>query len=262
MPLVSIIIPSFNSEDFISQTINSIINQTYSNWELLITDDYSKDETVNIVENYIKIDNRIKLYKFKKNLGSALARNNSIEHSKGTYIAFCDSDDFWDKNKLNHHVKFHQEKKVLFSFTNMRIVNEKGIVILKRQPVVRSKVNYKSLLKNNYIPTSTVLINKALLCKYKFPNFRKKQDYILWLHILNNESIEAYLLDNCLTSYRKHKNQITNNKLKLITLHFSILRKTQDLSIFKSFVYTLSWGTFGFYKHFLKKNNDKKNNTF
>ena len=252
-PLISIITPSYNSESFISQTIDSVIRQTYTNWELLITDDCSTDNTIEIVESYIKNDSRIKLFKLEKNSGSAIARNNSIKHSKGIYVSFCDSDDLWDENKLNYHVKFHQEKKVLFSFTNMRIVNEKEIVILKRQSVIKSKVNYKSLLKNNYIPTSTVLINKALLSKYDFPNFRKKQDYILWLNILNNESIEAYLLDNCLTTYRKHKNQITNNKLKLIPLHFTILRQTQDLNVFNSFMYTLSWGAFGFYKHFLKK---------
>ena len=238
MPLVSIITPSYNSEDFISQTINSIINQTYTNWELLITDDCSTDETVAVITKYIFLDKRIKLYKLKNNLGSATARNNSISFSKGLFIAFCDSDDFWDKDKLEIHVKFHQEKKVSFSFTNMRIVNEKGVIILKRQSIVKSKVNYKSLLKNNYVPTSTVLINKSLLSEYKFPNYKTKQDYVFWLNILKNESIEAYLLDDCLTSYRKHKNQITNNKFKLIPLHFNILRRTQNLSLFKSFLYT------------------------
>ena len=122
----------------------------------------------------------------------------------------------------------------------MRIANNEGLIILKRQTIIKSKVNYNSLLTNNYIPTSTVLINKTLVSKYKFPNYRKKQDYILWLEILKKESIEAYFFDNCLTTYRKHKNQITNNKLKLIPLHFNILRKTQDLSLFKSFIYICS----------------------
>ena len=251
--LVSIITPTYNSSKYLEDTIKSIISQTYENWELLITDDCSTDETVETIKKYILLDSRIKLYKLEKNSGSALARNNSIKVSKGFFLAFCDSDDLWDKNKLENHIKFHQEKNALFSFTNMRVVNEKGSIILKRQTIIKSKVNYKSLLTNNYIPTSTVLINKAFLSKYKFPNYRKKQDYILWLEILKKESIEAYFFDNCLTTYRKHKNQITNNKLKLIPLHFNILRRTQDLSVFKSFTYTLSWGALGFYKHFLKK---------
>ena len=251
--LISIITPTYNSSKYIQDTIVSIISQTYQNWELIITDDFSTDDTVSIVNNYIQTDSRIKLYELKNNSGSALARNNSIKFSKGFYIAFCDSDDIWDSHKLENHIKFHQEKNVLFSFTNISIANDKGLIILKRQSIIKHKVNYKSLLKNNYIPTSTVLINKTLLSKYKFPDYRKKQDYILWLEILKKESIEAHFFDFCLTTYRKHKNQITNKKFKLIPLHYKILRKTQDLNIFNSFLYTLSWGVFGFYKHFLKK---------
>lgn len=250
---VSIITPTYNSSKYIEDTIKSIISQTYENWELLITDDCSIDNTVEIIKKYTLLDSRIKLYRLDKNSGSGTARNHSIKFSKGVFIAFCDSDDLWDDNKLEEHVKFHKDKRLLFSFTNMRMLNENEVIILNRQSIVKPKVNYRSLLINNYIPTSTVLINKALLNKYKFPNYRTKQDYILWLQILKNESIEAYFLDNCLTTYRKHKNQITNNKIKLIPLHFNILRKTQDLSIFMCLLYTLSWGVFGFYKHFLKK---------
>lgn len=253
MSLVSIITPTYNSSKYINKTIESILSQTYQNWELIITDDSSTDNTVSIIKSYIKIDNRIKLYELKKNSGSALARNNSIKFSKGLYIAFCDSDDTWVSYKLENHIKFHQKKSALFSFTNISVANDKGLVILKRQSIIKHKVNYMDLLINNYIPTSTVLINKTLLSKYKFQNYRKKQDYILWLEILKKESIEAHFFNFCLTTYRKHKNQITNNKFKLITLHYKVLRETQDLNIFNSFLYTLSWGVFGFYKHFLKK---------
>jgi teichuronic acid biosynthesis glycosyltransferase TuaG len=251
--LVSIITPTYNSSKYIEDTIKSIISQTYQNWELIITDDFSTDNTVSIVNNFIQTDSRIKLFELKNNLGSASARNNSIKFSKGFYIAFCDSDDTWDSHKLEKHIELHQGKNALFSFTNISVANDNGLIILKRQSIIKHKVNYKSLLINNYIPTSTVLINKNLLCKYKFPNYRKKQDYILWLEILKKESIEAHFFDFCFTTYRKHKDQITNNKFKLIPLHFNILLKTQDLSVFKCFIYTLSWGSFGFYKHFLKK---------
>ena len=251
--LVSIITPTYNSSKYIEDTIKSIISQTYMNWELIITDDCSTDETVAIIKKYILLDTRISLFILEKNSGSAITRNNSIKFSKGVFLAFCDSDDFWDKNKLEKHVKFHLEKNVLFSFTNMRIANNEGLIILKRQSIIKHKVNYKSLLKNNYIPTSTVLINKALLDKYKFQNYRKKQDYILWLEILKKESIEAHFFDFCLTTYRKHENQITKNKFKLIRHQFNVLRRKQDLSIFKCFLYTLSWGAFGFYKNKLKK---------
>ena len=171
MSLVSIITPTYNSSKYIDKTIESILSQTYQNWELIITDDFSTDDTVSIVNSYIKTDSRIKLYELKNNSGSALARNNSIKFSKGFYIAFCDSDDTWDSHKLENHIKFHQEKNALFSFTNISIANDKGLIILKRQSIIKYKVNYKSLLINNYIPTSTVLINKTLLSKYKFLNY-------------------------------------------------------------------------------------------
>ena len=250
---VSVIIPFYNSENYLEECINSVLNQTYKNFELILINDCSIDNSEKIVKSYIEKGHNIIYKKLSINSGQGICRNLGIKLANGDYITFLDSDDFWSSDKIEKHLKFHEKKELKFSFTNIKIINEKGCIILKRQTIIKSKVNYKSLLTNNYIPTSTVLINKALVSKYKFPNYRKKQDYILWLEILKKESIEAYFFDNCLTTYRKHKNQITNNKLKLIPLHFNILRRTQDLSVFKSFIYTLSWGALGFYKHFLKK---------
>ena len=114
--LVSIITPTYNSEKFISETINSVLNQTYTNWELLITDDCSTDKTVEIVESYVKKDCRIKFFSLKKNSGAAIARNNSIKNSKGRYISFLDSDDLWLKNKLELQINF-MKKGISFLVT-------------------------------------------------------------------------------------------------------------------------------------------------
>jgi len=251
---ISIIIPFYNSADYLSQCINSVLNQTYSNIELILINDCSTDNSELIVKSYLSKNlNKIIYKKVSKNLGQGLCRNLGINLSSGHYIAFLDADDYWGLNKLEKQLQFHENTNSLFSFTNMSIIDYKNKILTKRQTIIKNKVNYKTLLMNNYIPTSTVLINRGLLSEYKFPNYRTKQDYILWLNILKNESIEACFLDLSLTYYRKHNNQITKNKSKLIIQHYKILRKTQNLSILKCLFYTISWGVFGYYKHFFKK---------
>ena len=124
--LVSIITPSYNSEEFISETIISIINQTYTNWELLITDDCSKDNTVNIVKSFQENDIRIKLFILSTNGGAGLARNNSIRKAKGRFIAFCDSDDQWKKNKLEFQINSMVQNNMILSYSGYDVIGEKG----------------------------------------------------------------------------------------------------------------------------------------
>jgi len=251
--LVSVIIPFYNSKEYLDQCIRSVLNQTFRNFELILIDDCSTDDSEKIVRGFMEQDYNIIYQKLSINSGQAICRNLGIELATGTYIAFLDSDDYWSPNKLEKQLKFHTEGQCKFSFTNIQIINEKGNVLLKRQTLVKPFVNYRFLLINNYIATSTVLINRELLIEHKFPNYRKKQDYILWLNILRAESIEASFFDICLTTYRKHPGQTTNNKLKLIPLHFNLLYKTQNLNFFQSLIYTITWGVFGFYKHYLLK---------
>jgi teichuronic acid biosynthesis glycosyltransferase TuaG len=251
---ISVIVPFYNSANYLSQCITSVLNQTYLNTELILINDCSTDTSELIVKSFLtRNKNKIIYKKVPKNLGQGLCRNIGVNLSTGDYIAFLDSDDYWDINKLEKQFQFHINTDSLFSFSNMYVVNEENIVISKRQKIIKTKVNYNSLLINNYIPTSTVLINKSLLNQYQFPNYRTKQDYILWLNILREENIKACFLDLSLTYYRKHDNQVTKNKYKLIIHHYKILRKTQNLNLLKGVFYTLSWGFFGFYKHFINK---------
>lgn len=250
-PLVSVIMPLFNSEKFVVESIESVLEQKYRELELIIVDDCSTDKSVEIVTRYLN-DQRLTLIKLPENQGQGSSRNVGLKHAKGDYIAFIDSDDVWKENKLEFQLIFMQRTNCDFSYTNLAFINEFGETIKSRLSLVTNKVNYNDLLKNNYIATSTVIISKNLISKYKFPDYRKKQDYILWLEILKEEKIEAKHLDEILTLYRKHKNQTTNNKLNLITLHYKILRETQKLNIISSIYFTLTWGFLGFYKHYLK----------
>lgn len=126
--LVSIIMPSYNAALFIKDAIDSVLAQSYTNWELLITDDNSKDNSTQIIEEYAKKDSRIKLYALNKNVGAAEARNNSIKNAKGRFIAFLDSDDVWESNKLDKQLSFMIENGYAFTMTNYRIMSEKGVL--------------------------------------------------------------------------------------------------------------------------------------
>ena len=149
LPLVSVITPSYNSEEFISQTINSVINQTYSNWELLITDDCSNDLSIEIIKPFVKKDRRIKLYTLEHNSGSGVARNNSIKYAKGKYIAFCDSDDQWLPNKLEKQIAFMKENNLQFSYSSYKVCNEEdkivGSVICPKEVSFRKMLNTVSI---------------------------------------------------------------------------------------------------------------------
>lgn len=242
MPLVSIITPSYNSEDFISQTINSIINQTYTNWELLITDDCSTDETVAVITKYIFLDKRIKLYKLKNNLGSATARNNSISFSKGLFIAFCDSDDIWLPCKLDTQLQFMILNKISFCFTAYEVINDKGLPI---NILVDSKQNgfftYNNMLKKKAtLGCCTVMLKKTSFTGLlEMPNIRIGQDYAFWLKLLKNSNHFAYILPKVLSRYRISPNSISRNKFKKAKKQFFIYRKIENINFIKSIYYFL-----------------------
>jgi len=180
--LVSIITPSYNSEKFISETISSIINQTYTNWELLITDDCSKDNTINIIKSFQKNDSRIKLFILKSNGGAGLARNNSIRNAKGRYIAFCDSDDQWKIDKIEKQLGFMNRLSLKFTYSSYDVVDEFGsFKSVKEAP---KTISYKMMLNNNYVGCLTAIYDRKLLGNLYMNKIRKRQDWALWLYIM------------------------------------------------------------------------------
>lgn len=165
--LVSIITPTYNSLNYLDITIQSIINQTYKNWELLITDDCSTDGTWEKLKQYSHKDSRIKTFKLAQNSGAGVARNNSIEHAKGRFIAFCDSDDSWVPEKLEKQIKFMLDNSVPFSYTDYEIVNEHNDIIgFYSSP---AKITFKDMLKQDEIGCLTAIYDAEILGKHFMP---------------------------------------------------------------------------------------------
>ena len=233
--LVSVITPLYNGEKFIKATIESVISQSYENWEMIIVDDCSKDTGPRIVERYIEKDNRIKLVKLSENSGGAVSRNKAIEEAKGKYIAFLDSDDLWQPEKLKKQVRFMEENDYNFTYTWYEKINEKGNLLNK---IVKSKdkITYKGLLKCNQIGCLTAIYNQEKLGKIYMPLIRKRQDYALWLQILKQVDY-GYCLEENLAQYRLVKDSISSNKLNLIKYNWKLFREIESMGKLRALYY-------------------------
>lgn len=229
---VSIITPVYNSEQFIEDTINSVINQTYTNWEMILVDDCSKDNSESIIKNFIQRDSRIKYFKLEQNSGAAVARNKAIELSTGRFIAFLDSDDIWKSNKLEKQLDFMIRNNIGFSFTSYETMDEYG---KKTGNVIRAPkvVDYEYLLRNTIIGCLTVVIDKDVIGQIKMPLLRTRQDFATWLSILK-KGHKAYGIDEILSSYRLVEGSISSNKIKAAKRNWYVYRQVEKLSFIKS----------------------------
>lgn len=232
--LVSIITPTYNCSEHISETIKSIQAQTHCNWELLITDDCSTDQTTDIIVTYQKTDNRIKLFLLNNNQGAGSARNNSIKKASGRYIAFCDSDDQWKSNKLEMQLSFIIKNNLSFSFTDYDIISENN-QFLKRIKCPH-RLTYSKLLKNNYVGCLTAIYDKEKLGKMYMPMIRKRQDWVLWLNIMNKIK-HTKGLNESLSIYRRRNRSISHDKLLLIKYNWKVYRQELKFSFLMSFIY-------------------------
>ena len=229
--LVSIITPSYNSQAYISQTIESIQAQTYSHWELLITDDCSTDQTIDIIKGYQKGDSRIKLFLLYKNQGAGVARNNSIKEANGRYIAFCDSDDLWMPEKLEIQIDFIIKSKSPMIFSSYNIIKRSGDYI--KTKYARSHLTYSQMLSYNYIGCLTVLYDSKKIGKQYFPEIRKRQDYAMWLTIIK-QTKSAKGIKQPLADYRLRKGSISQNKFGLLKYNWLVYYKTQKFNMLNS----------------------------
>lgn len=229
---VSIITPSFNCAKYIGSTIRSIQAQTYRNWELLITDDCSTDNSQDIILQYSKIDPRIKLFTLEKNLGAGAARNNSIKESKGRYIAFCDSDDCWYPEKLEKQLRFMSEKNCSMVYSSYMTCNEEGettgIV------VCRNKETLSSLKKDDKIGCLTVIYDTTKVGKVFMPIIRKRQDWAMKLKVLQICRL-AYGIKEPLAYYRLRENSISRNKFSLIKYNIAVYHEVFGWNKLRSF---------------------------
>lgn len=239
--LVSIITPSYNTEKFIAETIESVVSQSYQNWEMIIVDDVSTDRSVKIIENYIKQDSRIKLIKLKSNSGAAVARNKAIAKANGRFIAFIDSDDLWKPTKLEEQISFMLEKAIVFTYSAYNLIDEEGKSLnIIKNPL--EKVDYVELLKENQIGCLTVVYDKEKLDKCYMPLIRKRQDYGLWLSILKKTPY-AYKVPNVLASYRVRQDSISRNKINLLKYNYKLFYIHEEFSILKSSYY-VAWNIY------------------
>ena len=234
--LVSIIMPYYKKELYVGESIQSILNQSYRNFELiLINDDIENKNFINKIPN---LDQRIKLIHNEKNLGAGLSRNKGILLSKGEYIAFCDSDDLWKKNKLELQLKFMKELNLNFTFTSYDIIDEKNKLIkIRKAP---NFVNFKKLRNSCDIGLSTIIAKRNIFDgnKYQFNNFKTKEDYVLWLKFAE-AGIEMKGLDQNLTSWRKTKNSLSSSIFQKLIDGYRVYRVHLGYSRFKSLFYLI-----------------------
>lgn len=235
MSKVSVIMPAHNSEQHISSAIESVIAQSFNNWELLVIDDCSTDSTKEIVKNYCALDKRVFYIELTENVGAAKARNIGIESSTGRYIAFLDSDDKWDKNKLEKQISFMKENCYAFTFTGYRRWNyDSGII--ENEGGYNSEVSYQSMLRSNKIGCLTVVFDTQMVGKQYMPELRKRQDYAMWLKLLRLVG-KAYGITEPLATYTVRKDSISSNKLSLIKYNYLVFRQSEGLSLPSSLYY-------------------------
>ena len=232
--IISIVMPTFNVEEYVGDAIESIINQTYTNWELLITDDCSTDNTVDIINSYVKIDSRIKLFCLDKNSGAGVARNNSIEKANGRYISFCDSDDWWYPYKLDVQYNFMKIKGYEFVFSASEYANtnlEVTGVCWKRM-----KVSHSILLYDSNIGTPGVVYDTKRIGKIYFPTIRKRQDWVMWLSIIEKTKY-LHCINWPLWKHRIRKGSLTSAKINLVKYNLEVYNKILGFSKIKSYSY-------------------------
>lgn len=229
--LVSVITPAYNSAKYIGECIESVLNQTYSNWELIIVNDKSTDNSQAIIEAYVEKDPRIKLLNQEKNMGVSAARNKALEGSKGRFVAFLDSDDVWDSRKLERQLEFMIRNNYGFTFTSYEIMSDK-LVSKKKVIRVPQKVDYNQYLKNTIIGNSTVIMDTKLLGRISVEDGHL-EDVLTWMKYLRKGYI-AYGLNENLARYRVTANSVSSNKFKNAIRYFYCLRKKQKLSLGKS----------------------------
>lgn len=237
--LVSIVMPMYNCARFVAQSIESVLSQTYPHWELLIVDDVSTDNSVEIVNEYASRDERIRLLCNATNSGAAESRNYALREAKGKWIAFLDSDDLWMPEKLEKQIRFMEENGYHFSYTQYRQISEDGdpLGVLCTGP---KKVTKALLFAYDYIGCLTVMYDREHVGLVQIPNLKKRNDYALWLKVVKH--CTCYLLPEILAQYRvRTVGSITDRKagiLRIIKHYYIMYRQSEGMGPVRSVVQT------------------------
>jgi glycosyltransferase involved in cell wall biosynthesis len=232
--LVSIITPLYNASNWLEATVNSVLSQTVKDWEMIIVDDCSSDNSYELACKLSEQDKRIKVFQLKKNAGAAAARNKAISEAKGRYIAFLDSDDLWFPQKLEVQLNFMKDKDIAFSYSGYEKIDENGAVF--DVVSVPNKLSYKDLLKTNYIGCLTAIYDTQKIKKVLMPINTKREDFATWLLILKKIDY-AHSCNTTLAQYRVYAYQSSASKMKMAKENWYLYRNIEQLSLLSSCYY-------------------------
>lgn len=257
-PLVSIITPSYNSEQYIEETILSVMNQTYPNWEMIIVDDYSSDRTCELVEEMQKKDKRIKLIKLQENSGAGNARNVALQNSNGRFIAYLDADDIWYPEKLEKQVTFMLEKNCGFSCISYEVISNEGQPYNK-YIVMKDKLDYRGFLIYNLIQTVGIMIDLNIVQRecLVMPNMRRRQDAATWLQVMK-KGHPCYGMKNILAKYRRTTDSLSSNKYRAVKGVWYLYREVEHLNLPFSCYCFVRYAILAVWKRVYPKNKSSK----
>jgi len=227
--LVSIITPTYNSEKFITETIQSVQKQSYTNWEMIIVDDCSSDTTASIASEISKNDSRIRFFQLEKNFGTGVARDFALSKASGRYITFLDSDDLWKPSKLEKQIDFLSSKNLPFTFSFYECIDEEGNAFDKKIEAPR-RLKYYQLFFCNFIGNLTGIYDSSFFGKIPISSIRKRQDWMLWLTILKKIKV-AMPVTESLAYYRVRNNSISASKVSLLQHNFKVYRSFHGLNL-------------------------------
>ena len=245
MPEVSIITPCYNSSKFLQQTIDSVLNQTFTDWEWLITDDKSTDHSVEIIN---KVDDeRIKLTVAEKNGGAGHARNLSLEQASGRFITFLDADDFWEPNFLEEMVSFMKKENAELAYSNYSRCDENLIPKIDDFKADKN-VTFNNLLKTCRLSLLSSMYDSQRVGKEFFPERSKREDHVMWLNLLKKIPV-GKPLPKTMAKYRMHASSISRKKTNIMLDQYLVYKDYMKFSTLKSMYYTANWAFNGFKKY-------------
>lgn len=231
MDLVSIITPVYKCEKYIERTINSVLAQTYPNWEMLLVDDCSPDKSAELICSFARLDSRFRYIKLENNSGAAIARNVGLENARGRFIAYLDADDIWKPDKLEKQISFMKSKPCGFSCTSYEVIDDAGKPLNKRIHML-PEADYAGFLTNNLLQTAGIMVDTEIVDKkyLEMPDIRRRQDAATWLQVLKAGYI-CYGLDEILAEYRRTECSLSSNKAKAAKGMWDLYRDIEHLSV-------------------------------
>lgn len=240
MPLISVIMPSYNCESYIGKAVESVQAQTLSDWEIIIVDDCSTDNTYEFAKQYASTDSRIQAVQLDCNSGSSKARNTAMDLAKGTYITFIDGDDVILPSKFEEQIKFMRDNDYAITYTNYRRMShdETKIGVLQKSA---AKIDFQHMLRHTAMGTLTPMYNREVIGEFRFDeNYRSRMDYIFWLDVLREGHV-AYRLNKDLARYRRGYKSLSSNKGKAQKIVWKVIREREKINFFLAVWYYSSY---------------------